>query len=185
MPSASLIHWTADRLPRLRSADAYAAAVAAAPSDPFLADELLRGLVVLASAHFQGFCRDLYREAAQVVGRKVRPSLRFTLQTQFTSSYALGRGNPTLANIRDDFGRFGFTLPFAADPANALRLQRLAELNRWRNIVAHGEDLPPGGLPTPAAVRGWSGSCDGLATALDRLVYNALRKLLRRAPWPP
>lgn len=185
MPSASLTHWTADRLTRLRSVDAHAAAVAAAPSDPYLADELLRGLVVLASAHFQGFCRDLYTEAVGVVVSKVRPGLRFAVQNQFTSAYALGHGNPTLANIRADFGRFGFTLDFAADPANGLRLQHLAELNRWRNIVAHGADLPPGGLPTPATVRGWVGSCDGLATALDRLVYNALRKLLRRVPWPP
>lgn len=185
MPSASLTYWRADRLPRLRSADAHAAAVAAGPPDPFLADELLRGLVVLTSAHFQGYCRDLYTEAAQIVTSKVRPGLQLAVQNQFVSSFALDHGNPTLANIRKDFGRFRFALDFAADPANALRLQHLAELNQWRNIFAHAGQLPPSGPPTPAAARVWIGSCDGLAAALDRLVYTELRKLLRRAPWPP
>ncbi|MBX9623769.1 MAG: hypothetical protein K2X82_08135 [Gemmataceae bacterium] len=185
MPSASLTHWQADRLPRLRSADSHAAAVAASPPDPFLADELLRGLVVLTSAHFQGYCRDLYTEAAAVVASKTRPSLRAVVQRQFTSSIALNYGNPNLANIRADFDRFGFALDLAADPANAVRLQHLAELNRWRNIYAHAGQLPTTPPPTPATARGWIGSCDGLAVSLDRLVYNELRKLLRRKPWPP
>ncbi|MBX9583735.1 MAG: hypothetical protein K2X87_25820 [Gemmataceae bacterium] len=184
MPSASLTHWTADRLPRLRAVEAQcAASLAATPPNPLLADENLRGLVVLLSAHVQGFCRDLYTEAAEVVVSKVRPSLQARVRNQFLSAFALDYGNPTLANIRKGFGRFGFALDFATDPANAVRLQHLAELNRWRNLIAHAAPLPPTGLPGLAAVRGWLASCDGLAAALDRLVYNELRKLLRRKPW--
>lgn len=186
MPSVALARWHAERLPQVRAIEAeVAAALARTPPDPVLTDELRRASIVLLSAHVQGFCRDLYREAVNVVVQKVRVGLRLAVQAQFTSSYALGHGNPTLANVQKDFGRFGFALPVAADPANGVRLQHLAELNRWRNLVAHGEDLPPAGLPTPAVVRGWAVSCDGLAAALDRLVYNALRKLLRRSPWPP
>lgn len=185
MPSASLTHWRADRLPRLRAADAHAAAVAASPPDQFLADDLLRGLVVNLSAQFQGFCRDLYTEAAAVIASKTRPSLRAVVQRQFVSSIALGHGNPTLANLRSDFHRYGFTLDLTADPSSAVRLQHLAELNRWRNLIAHSGQLPPAGQPAPAAVRDWIDSCDGLAVVLDRFAYTELRRLLRRQPWPP
>lgn len=186
MPSASLTHWRADRLPRLREVEAQtAAAVALRPPNPRLADELLRGLVVLLSAHLQGFCRDLDSEAADVVVSKVRPSLQPPTQRQLASAIALRHGNPNLANIRADFDRFGFALDFAAEPANAPRLQHLADLNRWRNLFAHAAQLPPAGPPPLATVRDWIDSCDGLAASLDGLVYNELRRLLRRKPWPP
>jgi hypothetical protein len=50
---------------RLAEIDAQcAASQVLAPPNPRLVDENLRGYVVLLSAHFQGFCRDLYTEAA-------------------------------------------------------------------------------------------------------------------------
>ena len=68
MPSRALGIWDGERLPRLALVDGQLAAVA----DPRLTEENLRGFVVLLSAHFQGFCRDLYTEAAIVVVSKVR-----------------------------------------------------------------------------------------------------------------
>ena len=57
-------------------------------------------------------------------------------------------------------------------------------MNAWRNIAAHQ------GTPSAAAgplafplVQDWRNSCDGLATSLDGILYNELRKILRRAPW--
>jgi hypothetical protein len=156
------------------------------PPNPRLAEENLRGYIVLLSAHFQGFCRDLYTESAQVVVSKVRATLQPLFQAQFTTNSALDRGNPNLHNLRKDFDRFGFALNLGtADPANPLRLQHLAELNDWRNIVAHQGTVPPGGLPTISTVQNWQVSCDGLATSLDGIMYNQLRRLLRREPWPP
>lgn len=188
MPSASLTHWTADRLPRLGDLDGQSAAsFAAVPPNPRLADENLRGYAVHLSAHFQGFCRDLYTEAADVVVSKVRMSLREVFWAQFDAGRRLDHGNPTLANLEADFNRFGLQLRPAlhADPANALRLNHLALLNTWRNIAAHQAAPPPGlGPLTLPALRAWRGSADGLATALDRIVYNRLRTLLRRPPWP-
>lgn len=188
MPSASLAHWTADRLPRLGDLDAQCAASLARPRpNPRLADENLRGYAVHLSAHFQGFCRDLYAEAADIIVSKVRVSLRPVFQDQFSAGRRLDHGNPTLANLEADFNRFGLELRPAlhADPANVVRLNHLALLNTWRNIAAHQGVPPPGlGPLTLAALRAWRGSADGLATALDRLLYNHLRRLLRRPPWP-
>ena len=71
-----------------------------------------------------------------------------------------------------------------ADPANTPRRHDLAVLNQWRNVAAHqGTTLPPGGPLTLASLQVWRVSCDGLATALDGIMYNPLRRILRRKPW--
>lgn len=187
MPSASVLHWRNDRMPRMQHIDRQcAASLAAVPSNVHLVDENLRGYVVLLSAHFQGFCRDLYTEAAQVIASKVRPTLRLLAQTQVSALRKLDRGNAHLDNIAADFDRFGLDLKaeVSADPANQVRRQHLVALNQWRNVAAHqGTTLPPGGPLTLATVQAWRTSCDGPATALDGILYNALRRMLRRPPW--
>ncbi|MGH7169053.1 MAG: hypothetical protein ACRELG_02085 [Gemmataceae bacterium] len=56
MPSASLLLWQNDRMPRLQQVDLQcAASLAAVPPNAHLIDENLRGYVVLLSAHFQGW----------------------------------------------------------------------------------------------------------------------------------
>ncbi len=172
---------------RLGHLDAQCAAcLAAAPANVQLIDENLRGYVVLLSAHFQGFCRDLYAEASQIVVSRVRRSLQPLIQAQFTAELKINHGNPNAHNLGMDFKRFGFTLDFAAaDPANMPRLAHLAELNRWRNIAAHHGPIPRGAPLNLPLLRAWRMSCDGLATSLDRIMYNELRRILRRAPWVP
>ena len=147
-------------------------------------DENLRGYVLLLSAHFQGYCRDLYTECSQIIVLRVRPSLQFLVQAQFEAHRKLDRGNANLESLKRDFGRFSFTLNLAADPANTSRLADLALLNRWRNVAAH-QAAVPAGLPVlnRPIVQGWMRSCDGLATSLDTIMYNQLRKILRRTPW--
>jgi hypothetical protein len=118
-------------MPRLNEINTQcAASLAQALPNPRLVDENLRGYVVLLSAHFQGFCRDLYVEASQIIASKVRGSLQAIIQTQFIDHLALDHGNPNLPNLRKDFERFGFKLNLTADPANHLRLQDLSELNK-------------------------------------------------------
>jgi hypothetical protein len=68
MPSASLLKWQNVRLLGLAHFDRQCvASLAQVPPNPALVDENYRGYVLLLSAHFQGFCRDLYAECAQVV----------------------------------------------------------------------------------------------------------------------
>jgi hypothetical protein len=152
-----------------------------------LPEENLRAYALLLSAHFQGFCRDLYTECALVVVARVRPSLRVLFQSQFTAHRALDHGNPNIHNLRQDFERFGFRLDLAqADPANASRIAHLGQMNKWRNIAAH-QGAAPAGLPplTLADIQSWRNSCDGLADSLDAIMYNHLRRILRRSPWTP
>lgn len=172
-------------MPRLTEVDAQcAASLALAPPRPNLVEENLRGYVLLLSAHFQGFCRDLYTECAQIIVLRVRATLHALVQAQFTAHLRLDRGNPNVENLRADFERFGFNLDLAADPANRVRLTDLGVLNRWRNVAAHHGTIPAGAPPLDLpALRAWRNSCAGLATSLDDILYNELRRILRRAPW--
>jgi hypothetical protein len=172
---------------RLGEVDAQcAAALALVPPSPNLIDENLRGYILLLSAHFQGFCRDLYTESAQIIAGKVRrPALAALFQSQFVEQLRIDRGNPNVHNLKADFERFGFTLDLAAaDPANPARLAELATLNDWRNIAAHqGIPRPTVGPLTLPLVQAWRMSCDGLATSLDDIMYNELLRILKRRPW--
>jgi hypothetical protein len=63
MPSVALQYWQNERLPRLGEVEAQLmASRSLAPPNPHLSEENVRGYVVLLSAHFQGFCRDLFTE---------------------------------------------------------------------------------------------------------------------------
>ncbi len=186
MPSTSLLSWQNDRMPRLADFDAQCAvSMALTPPQPNLVEENLRGYVLLLSAHFQGFCRDLHTESVMVIVSKVRPRLQILIQEQFAASRKLDHGNPNIQNLKEDFRRFGFALDLpAANSANAARLLDLGLLNNWRNIAAHHGAIPTGvpSLSLPL-LQGWRNSCAGLATSLDDTMYNELRKILRRAPW--
>src|SRR5580692_2807032 len=83
---------------------------ATVPPNTHLIDENLRGYVVLLSAHFQGFCRDLYTEASSLVAAAVPVSLKFMIRTQCDAQLKLRHNNPTFDNLVEDFDRFGFDL---------------------------------------------------------------------------
>ena len=182
MPSHSLLRWQSDRVPRL---NALAAQVAGAPPSA-LADENLRAAVAMLCAHFQGFCRDLYTEGAVRVTLALPVHFQSLVQRQALSELKLSTGNPNLQNLTHDFNRLvgDVRAPLDADPANALRLNHLADLNKWRNyVVHHGVVAPPGPPLALALVQAWQASCDGLATDLDRIVYDVLCGVLGAPPW--
>jgi hypothetical protein len=186
MPSAALLHWQNDRMPRLHQLDLQcAAALAAVPPNLQLIDEALRAYVLSLSAHFQGFCRDLYTECATCVIVRLRPSFRALVQKQFTAHRKLDHGNPNLQNLKADFERFNFTLDLAsAHSANPGRLADLSVLNTWRNVAAHQGTIPGGLAPLSLPLlQAWRSACDGLADSLDAIMYNVMRRLLRRNPW--
>lgn len=140
---------------------------------------------MLLSGHFQGLCRDLYTECAQVFASKLPAALQATAQAQFSAELKLNSGNPTVETIRKDYERFAFLLDFAADPANGPRVTDLGHLNKWRNAAAHRKASAPAGVPplTLAAVQSWRASCDGLAGWLDGIMYAELLRILGAAPW--
>ncbi len=60
MPSTSLRFWQTDRLVRIAELEKQcAASTVLAPPNPQREDENRRGLIMLLSAHFQGFCREV------------------------------------------------------------------------------------------------------------------------------
>lgn len=196
MPSHALIRWHTDRLARLNGIEAQNVAVnAAVPPDPQLIDENLRGFVMLLAAHFQGYCRDLHTECIQAAANAVPAPLVYMFQELGERGRELSGGNAKYSSIKADFERFDFDLTHAltADPAtppavltaNQGHITLIDHLNAWRNYAAHHNTRPPpvGGPFTLPTVRAWKNSCDGLATELDRVMYNQLATLTGAAPW--
>jgi hypothetical protein len=186
MPSKALLDWRNVRLPRLAEVDAQCAATLALVPAPDLADENLRGYVMHLSAHFQGFCRDLHTECVQRLASATTPAMLPFIQTLGLSARELDRGNPRFEAVRQDFGRFALDLHAAllANPANAVRLTHLGHLNSARNHAAHHKPTPPVSGPlTLAGVQAWRGSCDGLATEFDGIMYNQLLAATGAPPW--
>ncbi len=189
MPSAAFTRWQTDRTPRLNEVEAHCAAVLAlVPPNLTFLDETLRGYVLHLSAHFQGFCRNLYTECSQSWIAAIPAGLKATAQAQFSAQLALEKGNPTHDNIKRDFNRFGFLLNLqAAHPAGPQQVTDLGHLNEWRNKAAHQGTQPlRGGVPaalTLPIVQGWRASCDGLAASLDAIMYAELLRIMGAAPW--
>jgi hypothetical protein len=182
MPSFAMGLWQTNRLPRLAALDGQ---LAGAPPS-VLTDENLRALVAMLSAHFQGFCRDLYDEAALAFATALPGPLSAVAQAQSRAQVALGTGNPNLQNLTRDFDRFGFALKVELDrnPASALRLNHLALMNQWRNYVVHHGTTAPSGPPLDLQmVRTWLASLDELAAELDRIVYDYFQTALGITPW--
>lgn len=186
MPSIALQQWQNDRVPRLNEVEAHCAAVAAlVPPKPEFLDETLRGFVLHLSAHFQGFCRDLYTESSQACIAQMPAGLHATAQLQFLDHISIETGNPSHVNLKRDFGRFG--LSFNLQATNAKEVTDLGHLNAWRNKAAHQGTRPlPGGIPTIltiATVQGWRASCDRLAAALDAMMQQELQRITGLPPW--
>jgi len=186
MPSNALLDWQNNRMRRLTEVDAQCGSTSSIVPLPDLADENLRGFVVLLSAHFQGFCRGFHSECIQAVAAGVPAPLRFVVQRQCLAAREIDKGNPRYDTLKADFERFGLDLnaALAANPVNALRITHLDHLNSARNYVAHHKAATPSGGPLALAdVRTWQSSCNEFAGEQDDIMYNHLRGLLGVAPW--
>lgn len=154
--------------------------------------QINQACTLLLSSHFQGFCRDLYCEAADHLVAHLAPPvrLRAVMREQFTVGLKLNHGNPTPGNLGADFGRLGFRLwdeLEAHDAKSADRKLKLRAMCDWRNAIAH-YDFDPGRLGDRsgvrlAEVRLWRSACNALATSLDAVVRAQLVVLVGAAPW--
>ena len=188
MPSAAYLHWKNDRMARVAGVEGQCVAVIATvpPPDVRLVEELMRGLVIQLCGHFQGFCRDLYSEAAQSCAAQFPiPTGAFVL-TQFNAGLQIDRANPTLETLAVDYKRFGIDIRshIMAMPGGQLHIQNLARLNKWRNHIAHQTLGVPAGLPLDlATLRSWVNLCDSIGVVLDGVVYNFLSSAFGQPPW--
>lgn len=185
-PSQALQEWNTTRRNKLDKVEIQCVwAGSLVPPDPEMLSEHLRAYATLLSAHFQGFCRDLYTEVAQkVVDRIKQAGLRPIVQAQFAAGLKLDKVNPTLDALADDFGRFGIADLRAAigtTPPADLHKGRLKAMNGCRNKCAHGEPVIPELLLTN--IQDWRNSCDWVASRLNVVVYDRLWTAFRAVPW--
>ncbi len=145
---------------------------------------------VLVMARFQGFCRDLHTEAADVLARTAQPAaLASVVRSSLTAHRRLDRANPTPTNIAADFGRLGMAFwpaVHSQDARNTGRRDKLESLGSWRNAISHhdftGKQL--GGRPLNLdMVESWYSACHCLAGSFDRVVGEHLFVLTGRRPW--
>ena len=192
MPSISLQRWRSMRATSLDRVEvAYTAISGTGAKRRHATQQLNHAYVVLLAAEFQGFCRDLYREAVDAISPSIPPALRPMVNAEFDLHRTLQRGNATPSNLGTDFGRFDFDLWPAVDALDgqepALRRQ-LEQMNLWRNAVAHSDFNPVklGGRITVTAktVRRWRRLCNRVARLIDRVLGDKLQSLLGNRPWP-
>ncbi len=175
MASLALIKWQTFRMKSLNDFDdrQFAGEILGAA----LFDECLRSYVMLLSAHFQGFCRDLYTEMSLRVASATSPNLTRAIQIQCDSDLKLNNRNADYATIKSDYERFGIDFDTALAPdeptrkLNKARRSKLHQLNQWRNYCAHYNDSHPteAGTFGLAEVRDWKQACDEFVRELDRI----------------
>lgn len=192
MPSISLQHWNATRIPELDEIEhAHAQVGGGGRGRRYATQQINHAYTMLLSSQFQGFCRELHSEAVDHIVGFVQPqTFRGILHAEFIRHRMLDRGNPNPGNIGSDFNRLG--LPFwdrvrSESRLNSSRIDRLEDLIRWRNAIAH-QDFDPaklGGTITLhlATIRRWRQACEQLATVSDSVIGNHLAQITGTQPW--
>src|SRR5690242_4398976 len=150
MPSHSLLTWRTSAARALDEIEAAHAAVGGTgPGRRYATQQINHAYAVLLSSQFQGFCRDLHTECANLLVRPVAPAvLQVALRRPLTQDRKLDRGNANAGNIGADFARLGMTFwpdVHRLDQRHQARQALLEELNAWRNAIAH-QDFDPARL---------------------------------------
>lgn len=191
MPSAEYRNWRTTQAAALDGIEAAHTAARGAGSARRSADRLLtHAYVVLLSAEFQGFCKELHRECGRHFASLVPVTIREVVFNQFLAQRLLDRGNPNPGNIGADFNRLGLKLFDLAERTDS-RVEdwrkSLGELNDWRNAIAH-QDFDPtklgGTIPLRLGrVRGWRAACGRLARVFDAVLGRHLEATTGVKPW--
>jgi hypothetical protein len=157
----------------------------------YAAQQVNQAYVLLLSAQFQRFCRDLHTECVDHLASGLGPA---TIRTIFRRQLRLGRkldtGNPNPGNIGSDFDRFEMSFwpaVLALDPQNRMRQSLLVTMNQWRNAVAHQDfsraELGGRNQLTLAEVRRWRSACERLVVDFERVMHHYLSTITGTAPW--
>lgn len=193
MPSLSLQKWFAERAVALDDLEnAHRSVRGSGPGARAAMQQVNQAYAVLLSAQFQGACRDLHSECADLFVAPVADSaLRDMLRDNLVFGRKIDRGNPSPGNLGSDFNRFGLLFWARVEvhrAQNPARKAALEELNAWRNAIAH-QDFPApmvkAGRPnlTLAQVQAWRRACDGLARSFEDVMGDHLQTLTGAVPW--
>ena len=190
VPSRSLVIWRTHRQRQLDDVErAHAALASTGRGRNYGTEQVNRAYAVLLASQFQGFCRGLHSEAADVVANATAPALLGpVMRERLLAGRQLDRGNAQPSSIGSDFGRF-FASRFwealdAASPRFERRRAELEALNAWRNAIVHQDFAVVGASRLRVAqVRRWRVACRDLAVGFDRALGRHLRMLVGSRPW--
>jgi hypothetical protein len=206
MPSLALEEWQGTRSVQLDELDAAHGAVGGTgPGRRYATGQLNHAYAVVLAAQFQGFCRDLHTESADMVAGAIgslssagsvnSSTIARLVLIALTQSRQLDRGNATPGSIGADFKGFDLDIWDAARQLHVRtqsRLRKLEQLNVWRNAVAHQDfDFEPhelevlGGMRTIdlRRVRAFRSCCDRLAVTFDEVLARHLEPVVGGRPW--
>lgn len=152
----------------------------------FATQQVNNSYLMLLSAQFQGFCRDLHSECVDHLLIQITPlRLQQALREACTASLVLDKGNPNEYNIKKDFSRLSFDL---TPVFKSGRSKRLTMLNCWRNAIAH-QDFDQTKLNGQtklrlAQVRVFRSLCNRLAKMMDKCAQPHIHAITGQHPWP-
>ncbi len=191
MPSLSLTDWRTTRKAVLDEIEWARRRIGRPrPGRTYATHQINQAYAVLLAAHFQGYCRELHSECSghfvQVIPRD---SIKVACRNNLVRDRKLDRGNANAGAIGDDFNRFGLTFWSEVqilNPQNLAWQNRLEELNRMRNEIAH-QDYKDAKLETVTlrfkVVRDYRRACDQLAAAFDEVMRQHLESVVGTVPW--
>jgi hypothetical protein len=189
--SAALDEWNTGRQVALDEIeDAHRSIGGTARGRRYATQQINQAYAVLLSSQFQGFCRGLHSECADFVVRIALPGgIQPALRALLVENRKLDKGNPNPGNIGSDFARFGLRFWDEVrnhDARTQSRLNRLQDLNDWRNAIAH-QDFDPavlGGITLRLQrVQDWRRACRGLAMSFDAVMAAFLDSIVGHRPW--
>lgn len=206
MPSVALREWQGIRSVQLDELDAAHGAVGGTgPGRRYATGQLNHAYAVAVASQFQGFCRDLHSESADVVadvigslgpgGSVNSAAVAGLVLNALTDNRPLDRGNAHSGSIGASFESFDLDIWGAArqlDARTARRLVRLEQLNIWRNAIAHQDfDFSRHQLEVLAGmtrlgldeVRAFRSCCGQLAGTFDRVLARCLESIVGARPW--
>jgi hypothetical protein len=192
MPSIALQMWQSRARRALDEVEsAHAAVGGAGRGRRFATRQVNHAYVVLLCSHFQRFCRDLHGECVEhLAGQPAFATLEPLFRASLTVGLKLQVGNANPGNIGADFGKLGIDFweqVRKRDTRNRIRQQRLDELHRWRNAVAHQDFTGPSmaGRETLriSEIRAWRSVCECLALEFDRVMHVYLQSITGMSPW--
>jgi hypothetical protein len=190
MASKALTWWRSSAQEALDNMLRVHAALGGTGAKRRLLEQVNNAYAVLLSSQFQKFCRDLHSEAADYIASTTPFMIRRIVLLRFTEGRKLDTGNPNPGNLGSDFNRFG--LKFwdeisLANPKNAGYLEKLKQLNLWRNAISHHDfgDLQLAGRTSIRLkeISDWRRACDGLAGGFDQVLLDYLLKITGIKPW--
>jgi hypothetical protein len=184
---------------------AHSAVGGAGPGRRYATRQLNHAYVVAIASQFQGFCRDLHSECADVVANAIHSagasdSMNSTAiadiaLTALTRNRQLDRGNASPSSVGADFKSFDIDIWDAAkqfDSRTGIRSRRLDQLNIWRNAIAHQDfDFTRHQLEVLAGttrlgldeVRAFRSCCNQLAVTFDTTLAHHLESIVGGRPW--